>query len=259
LYTAPKYNYVTMNLPIRIGCAGWTIPRESASHFTAAGSHLQRYSQTLNAVEINSSFYRPHKNQTWQRWAETVPADFKFSVKTPKSITHETRLDCGSELLDSFINQIRFLGKRLGPMLVQLPPSLEFEPATATKFLSLLRQHYSGDVAWEPRHRTWFEKTANEVLKEFKIARVAADPGCVLDAANPGGDEGLAYFRLHGSPRLYYSEYTDDFLGSLADQLDELAKSRQQVWCIFDNTALGFAMKNALELKAKLASREPRR
>ncbi|HEX4488863.1 MAG TPA: DUF72 domain-containing protein, partial [Terriglobales bacterium] len=124
-------------------------------------------------------------------------------------------------------------------------------------FLVLLRENYSGDVVCEPRHRSWFEENANEMLKQFKIARVAADPACVPNAAHPGGNESLAYFRLHGSPRLYYSEYSGDFLETLATQLKELARSKQ-VWCIFDNTALGFATQNALELKAKLASREPR-
>jgi uncharacterized protein YecE (DUF72 family) len=247
-----------MTLRIRIGCAGWNIPKESASHFPAEGSHLQRYSQTLNAIEINSSFYRPHKNQTWERWAETVPADFKFSVKAPKSITHEARLDCGSELFLPFVNQISFLGDKLGPVLWQLPPSLAFDPATAEKFLEMVRKNYSGDIVWEPRHPTWFEGNANQMLKRFRIARVAADPACVPDAEHPGGDDSIAYFRLHGSPRLYYSEYAGDFLNALADQLEELAKTKP-VWCIFDNTALGFATQNALELRAKLASREPRR
>jgi uncharacterized protein YecE (DUF72 family) len=246
-----------MSSSIRIGCAGWNIPNESASQFAAEGSHLQRYSQTLNAVEINSSFYRPHKDKTWERWAQTVPANFRFSVKAPKTITHEARLQCGSELLSPFLDQIGFLENKLGPILVQLPPSLAFEPVTAEKFLEMVRKNYSGDIAWEPRHPTWFLESAHQMLKQFKIARVAADPACVPNAAQPGGDESLAYFRLHGSPRLYYSEYSGDFLETLATQLKELARSKQ-VWCIFDNTALGFATQNALELKAKLASREPR-
>jgi uncharacterized protein YecE (DUF72 family) len=246
-----------MTSSTRIGCAGWNITKESAKHFPAEGSHLERYSRVMNAMEINSSFYRPHKNETWRRWSETVPADFQFSVKAPKAITHEAKLDCGLEALLSFLEQISLLGERLGPVLIQLPPSLELEPAIAQKFLSLLRANYSGDVVCEPRHRTWFEKRANDLLKEFAISRVAADPACVPDAANPGGEENLVYFRLHGSPRLYYSAYSDDFLGGLAAQLAELAR-RKRVWCIFDNTALGFAMQNALELRAKLACREPR-
>jgi uncharacterized protein YecE (DUF72 family) len=240
-----------MSSAIRIGSAGWNIPKESAKAFPADGSHLQRYSRVLNAMEINSSFYRPHKHETWKRWAETVPADFRFSVKASKSMTHEARLNCGAELLLPFLEQIGFLGDKLGPVLIQLPPSLEFDLTVATKFLSLLRENFRGDVVCEPRHKTWFADQANRLLEDFRVARVAADPACVPAAAFPGGDESLAYFRLHGSPRLYYSSYSDEFLNGLATQLRNRAE-RMPVWCIFDNTALGFGMQNALELKSKL-------
>jgi uncharacterized protein YecE (DUF72 family) len=240
-----------MNSVIRIGCAGWNIPKESAKAFPADGSHLQRYSRVLNAMEINSSFYRPHKNDTWKRWAEAAPEGFRFSVKAPKSITHEARLNCGAELLLPFLDQIRFLGNKLGPVLVQLPPSLEFDLTVATRFLSLLRENFSEEVVWEPRHRTWFDNEANDLLKDFRVARVAADPACVPPAAVPGGNESLGYFRLHGAPRLYYSSYSEDFLNGLAVQLKKISQ-KMPVWCIFDNTALGFAMQNALELKSKL-------
>ncbi len=111
--------------PVRVGCAGWSIPRLAAAHFAARGSHLERYSQVFNSCEINSSFYRPHKKETWERWARSVPADFRFSVKAPKAITHEARLNCGSEVFSAFLEQINGLHEKLGPVLIQLPPSLE--------------------------------------------------------------------------------------------------------------------------------------
>jgi uncharacterized protein YecE (DUF72 family) len=237
--------------PVRIGTAGWSIPQESTSHFVPQGTHLERYSQALNCSEINSSFYRPHRHGTWERWAESVPAEFRFSVKAPRAITHEARLNCGLDLLSPFLEQISFLGDKLGPVLVQLPPSLEFDETIVRKFLSLLRDNYSGDVVWEPRHGSWFEAPVDELLQEFQIARVAADPACVPTAARPGGFAGIVYFRLHGSPRLYYSEYTQGFLDNLAAQLVDLA-TQARVWCVFDNTASGFAIQNALELTAKL-------
>ncbi len=232
---------------IRIGCAGWNIRRDADRHFPSAGSHLEHYSQAFNCCEINSSFYRPHRETTWQRWATTVPEDFQFSVKAPKAITHIAALDGCSVELKFFLQQIHFLGDKLGPVLFQLPPSFQFEPKRVTKFLSLLRKHFSGDVVWEPRHETWFNESANKLLEEFKIARVAADPACVAEASQPGGNGDLIYFRLHGSPRTYYSSYSDEFLGRLYLQLEKL-KTRSRVWCIFDNTALGFATFNALHL-----------
>lgn len=237
--------------PIRAGTAGWNVPRQAVAQFASAKNHLARYSQVLNCCEINSSFYRPHKKETWERWADTVPAGFQFSVKAPRSITHEAKLNCSPEMLSTFLEQIKLLREKLGPVLVQLPPSLGFDYPSARSFLSLLRDYYSGNVAWEPRHASWFEKPAEVLLAEFQIARVAADPACVPAASLPGGFKGLAYFRLHGSPRRYFSPYSETFVNTLAAQLAVL-HDRARVWCIFDNTGSGAAIQNALELTTKL-------
>lgn len=103
----------------------------------------------------------------------------------------------------------------------------------------------------EPRHASWFNTASNDLLNEFQIARVAADPACVPAAADPGGFSSLAYFRLHGAPRRYYSSYDADFLSALASKLEKLAE-KMRVWCIFDNTASGAAMQNALDLKNRI-------
>ncbi len=237
--------------PIRIGTAGWNIPRASAIHFSSEGSHLERYSRILNASEINSSFYRPHKKDTWERWAASVPDGFRFSVKAPRAITHDAGLKCCPEGLTDFLDQVHFLQEKLGAILFQLPPSLEFQESVAYRFLTLLRANYSGDVAWEPRHSSWFEERVDDLLKDFQMARVAADPACVPRAAKPGWLPTLVYFRLHGSPRRYYSNYSEDFLKVLGDELIFLSKTAK-VWCIFDNTASGSAISNALELTRHL-------
>lgn len=240
--------------PIRVGCAGWNIPQQVASHFCSSGSHLERYSKEFNCCEINSSFYRSHKKATWERWANSVPSEFRFSVKAPKTITHELRLNCSSQVLSAFLEQINYLGEKLGPVLIQLPPSLEFDRVRARKFLSLLRKNFCGEVVWEPRHASWFEDPGDVLLKEFQIARAAADPPCVPASARPGGLASLAYFRLHGSPRRYFSAYSGHYLNKLAAQLANLAGAH--AWCIFDNTASGFAVQNAFELTAKLDFRD---
>ena len=244
-------SHISAREPVRVGCAGWSIPRQTVAHFVSAGNHLERYSQAFNACEINSSFYRPHKKETWARWARSVPAGFRFAVKAPRTITHEAKLNCSSEVLSAFLEQIEFLREKLGPVLIQLPPSLEFDHARARKFLLLLRGRFSGDVVWEPRHASWFEDQGDNLLKEFHIARVAADPGCVPAATRPGGLASLAYFRLHGSPRRYFSAYSDDYLNMLAAQLASLVAGAR-AWCIFDNTASGSAVQNTYELTAKL-------
>ncbi len=180
-------SHVSSRQRVRVGCAGWNIPQQVAAHFGSRGSHLERYSQEFNCCEINSSFYRPHKKETWERWASSVPAEFRFSVKAPKTITHDLRLNCTSDVLSAFLEQIICLGDKLGPLLFQLPPSLECDYARTRKFLSLLRRNFSGDVVWEPRHASWFVGRGDNLLKEFHIARVATDPGCVPASTRPVG------------------------------------------------------------------------
>ena len=232
-----------------IGTAGWSISSAAASHFPSEGSHLQRYAQVLPCVEINSSFYRPHQPATYARWAASVPDTFRFSVKLPRSITHERRLrDCAAEL-DRFAGEVMQLGNKLGCVLVQLPPSLRFEADVAAEFFNTLRQRFDGMLACEARHPSWFAAGATDLLTMQGITRVRADP----PAGQPGPHvptTAVAYFRLHGSPKIYYSDYPADYLTALAADLH--ASAHPDSWCIFDNTAAGAALFNALDVQARL-------
>jgi uncharacterized protein YecE (DUF72 family) len=231
-----------------IGTAGWSIPRTEQRHFPAGESHLARYAQVLPAVEINSTFHRPHRAATFERWAASVPRTFRFSVKLPRTITHDQKLAGTSTLLKDFLAGLAPLGTRLGSFLVQLPPSLAFDARVACAFFTLLRKRFDRGIALEPRHASWFETRAEHLLKDFEVARVAADPPRVAGGNTPGGWSGLAYYRLHGSPRMYYSSYDVGYLEGLADQLRQLRRRRIPTWCIFDNTTLGAATGNALNL-----------
>lgn len=233
-------------LSIRIGCAGWSIPKLYADFFPSKGSHLERYSQRFPVVEINSSFYKPHKSATYARWSNIVPDHFQFSVKVPKQISHVARLTDLSGL-DAFLEGPMSLGNKLGPLLVQLPPKLAFDRAVSSGFFSALRSRFSGSVVCEPRHESWFQSEADRLLRTFHIARVAADPSPFPKGSEPGGWKGLFYYRLHGPPRKYYSKYSEDFLKDLARRLKADADSTQ-TWVIFDNTASGAATLNALTL-----------
>jgi len=232
---------------IRIGTAGWTLPKHSAGLFAEEGSHLERYASRLSFAEVNSSFHRPHRRTTWERWARTVPQDFRFAVKMPKSITHEAKLINTGVLLLPFFEEVSGLGEKLGPVLVQLPPKLAFDEGTVRDFFGVLRELHTGDTVCEPRHASWFDGRADRLLREFDIARVAADPAKGSPrAAEPGGSAHLRYWRLHGSPRTYYSDYSDVFLQDLAERLRRQPEA--PAWVVFDNTAHGHAAPNALRL-----------
>lgn len=234
----------------RVGIAGWAIRKDSADGFGAAGTHLERYAAAFDAVEINSSFYRPHRRTTYARWSASVPEGFRFAVKVPRSITHEHRLVGATGLLARFLDEVAGLGASRGPLLVQTPPRLTFDASIVLPFLEDLRRRFSGLVACEPRHPTWFEREVDERLAELRVARVAADPALAPSAGVPGGDLGLAYFRLHGSPTIYRSRYGSERVAVIAAALR--ASGARERRCIFDNTAAGAAPLDALDLLEQL-------
>ena len=226
-----------------IGTAGWSIPAQYKSAFPYEGSHLQRYASRLNCVEINSSFYRPHKRATYEKWAASVPDGFRFSVKVPRTITQNHRLAHYGDKLDQFLEEAAGLGDKLGVLLAQLPPSLVYDTDAAEAFFLDLAQA-SVTMACEPRHMSWFTPDCERVLKRLHVVRVAADPPRAPGDGVPGGDTRMAYFRLHGSPKIYHSDYPDTKLAELAQKL------RPADWCIFDNTAAFHALGNALTLQS---------
>ena len=241
-----------------VGTAGWSLYKAAAA-FPGEGTALERYARVLRGVEINSSFYRSHACQTYARWAAMTPRDFRFAVKLPQAITHEARLRRARRPLATFLEQIGGLGQRLGPLLVQLPPSLPFEARAMRTFFGLLRSSFDGSVVCEPRHASWFTAQADAVLVAYQVGRVAADPAALPRAAEPGGWPGIVYYRLHGAPRRYWSVYDDVFLQAIAARLRGLARGTP-AWCIFDNTAGGGALPNALRTVALAGgSRQGRR
>lgn len=239
---------MTAIAPLYLGCAGWSLPREQWKAFPDEGTHLQRYAAQLTCVEINSSFYRPHRPATYARWTESVPEGFRFSVKVPKQITHEARLQDCAKLIDDFIEQCSHLGQKLGCLLIQIPPSLSFDVKTAETFFATFRSRYQGFAVFEPRHVSWQTPEAQALLIEHRIGQVAADPAPLPNGDVPGAWPGIRYYRLHGSPRIYYSSYEIRWLEDLAQKLQPQADG-VPTWCIFDNTASGAATTNALELQ----------
>lgn len=232
-----------MTAALYVGCAGWSLPREQWPAFVEQGTHLQRYASRFSAVEINSSFYRPHLPRTYERWRESVPAGFRFSVKMPKRITHELRLQQCSTALDEFLAQCLQLDEKLGCLLVQLPPSLSYEPLVAGAFFDALRQRFAGAVVLEPRNASWL--AAGSLLQAFEIGWVNADPAVIA-----AGDawHGVRYWRLHGSPRIYHSAYGHARVQAYSQLLRQSIEEGIPTWCIFDNTASGHAVADALDL-----------
>jgi uncharacterized protein YecE (DUF72 family) len=233
---------------ILVGCAGWNLRKEHFDAFPAGGSHLERYAAVFPAVEINSSFYRPHKPDTYARWADSVPDDFRFAVKVPRAITHDARLgECGPQLAQ-FAREAGRLGGKLGCLLVQLPPKFGFTDEPARGFFGQLHELFGCMLAFEARHPSWFSEPATELLRERRVVRVIADPPAGQPGPHqPTSEEGV-YMRLHGAPRIYYSRYPRETIAEVRRELDAQAAAGRTCWCIFDNTAAGESVPNALEL-----------
>lgn len=238
-----------------IGTAGWTVPKVLRDSFFEPGAvkpnHLKSYSAQFSAVEINSSFYREHQASTYLKWAQSTPEHFRFSIKLAKRFTHIQKLEVDSTDLTNVLGGVQNLGEKLGVVLVQLPPKLAFDGQTAEDFFATFRELYNGPIALEPRHLSWVSREATKLLEEYHIARVIADPDRIGDGPSIRSSN-FAYFRLHGSPKVYYDSYEAPALKTWAERLKKASLNADQCWCIFDNTALGYATGNALDIQKLL-------
>ncbi|NWE51825.1 DUF72 domain-containing protein [Brevundimonas sp. P7753] len=233
---------------LRIGTAGWAIPAGVRDRFPLTGGGLERYAARLGAVEINSTFYRRHRISTFERWAAATPADFRFAVKAPREITHRRKLENCEDLLADLAADLRGLGDRLGPVLIQTPPGLAFDEARAEAFMDAFEAVLEASIVLEPRHASWFTTSADLWLASRRVARVAADPEPAPGAGLPGGSGAHVYFRLHGSPDMYRSAYGLDRLKAILQRVRAAGPAGAERWAIFDNTASGAAAANALAL-----------
>lgn len=242
-----------MPTAVKIATAGWSTPRALA-HYQGAGNGLQKYAAVWAATEINSTFYRRHRRTTFERGRDSVPESFLFSVKMPRSITHEAALASPRRALEEFFEDIEPLGAKLGPVLVQLPASVHFEVRRVRAFFRLVRGVYAGAVACEPRHASWYTERATAVLLDHDVARVAADPPRPDAAALPGGVPSFRYVRWHGSPVVYRSSYSNERLAALVEFVVTQPRGTN-IWCVFDNTAMGAAFGDALRFRDLLVAR----
>ena len=226
-------------MPI-IATAAWSIPRSVAAIFPEEGNGLARYASVFDGVEVNSTFYRRHKSSTFARWAESTPQGFRFAVKIPRDITHERALKDIREPFAAFLGDVSALGDKRGPLLCQLPPSLRFDPENLEAAFDAMRALDQGPIVIEVRHKSWASEQARALLHRYSIDRVLADPALVWPASDFAHRP--RYVRLHGKPKVYYSAYSDAEISAFSELLGP------DSWCVFDNTASGAAIENALTM-----------
>jgi uncharacterized protein YecE (DUF72 family) len=248
----PKIAHMAERMRIQVGLAGWSNPPAKRLKRGPDQTHLSYYAAHFSCVEINSSFYRPHQPATYARWRDETPELFRFSVKMPRSVTHESHLRRCANEIGRFYEDIVALQPKLAVVLVQLPPALEFNGRIARTFFNSVPRLRGTKVVCEPRHPSWFTGAGDSALRDAGVSRVAADPARCAGAEVPGGSPRFAYFRWHGSPRLYYSKYSDAHLAAFAAAVT--STKAIQTWCVFDNTAHYAAWDDALQFTRTLCS-----
>jgi uncharacterized protein YecE (DUF72 family) len=232
-----------------VGTSGWNYNHWKSVFYPEglkSKDWLAYYVQRFDTVELNVTFYREVKAETFRKWYEATPVDFQFSVKMSRFITHIKRLAIGQESIDRFNDNIVLLQEKLGVVLIQLPPSLKFDHDRVARFFDLLDPAFRYTV--EARNQTFVCDAFYALLKERNIA------WCISESAGRYPyDEAITadflYLRLHGREKLYGSSYRDDELSVISDNLKNW---KREAYVYFDNDYEGFAPQNALTLRRML-------
>lgn len=241
-----------MKKEIRIGTSGWTYPHWVNLFYPVdwpKSRWLEYYAEHFDTVELNASFYRLPKLQTFENWKARTPDHFLWALKANKYITHVKRLKEAGEPLERFYAAASGLQEGLGPILFQLPPSLSFDERVFDDFCHCLKP--SRRHALEVRHPSWTTDRLFNILKRHNIAF------CIADTAGryPYHEVVTAdfvYVRLHGSEALYASDYSEGELHAWAQKISAWGRD---VYLYFDNDRNGYAVRNAIRLKEILGVR----
>jgi uncharacterized protein YecE (DUF72 family) len=237
-------------LSLRIGTSGWSYPHWDGVLYppgTPPRDRLGYYLERFETVEVNSPFYRWPTERTFARWRQRLPEGFRMAVKAPRGLTHGSRLYAPERWLERIERGLEALGEKRGPLLVQLPPSLEYDYPRLAYFLQ--RVPHDLQIAVEFRHPSWVREEVFALLEECRAAYcVMSGAGlpCVLRATAP-----FVYVRLHGSDPngLYAGSYSEDDLRWWGERIREWRHGGREVFAYFNNDMEGYAVRNALRLQ----------
>jgi uncharacterized protein YecE (DUF72 family) len=240
---------------LHIGTSGWSY-KHWRGIFYPAGLPVSRqlpfYSTQFDTTEINSSFYRLPSPGTVLNWKESVNKNFRFCPKISRWVTHAKKLNDPETSLPRFFDVFDPYRKSCGPVLVQLPPNLGFNPEKASHFFSYLRQHYKDwSFSLEARHASWGSQEALALLKKYKTGWVIADSGNRWASSEIVTARHI-YLRFHGPDGSYASNYTDAALKTYARKCSAWLAQGHHLWIFFNNDIHGYAVHNAIRLRELL-------
>lgn len=232
---------------IHIGTSGWSYKHWKERFYPAdlkPVEYLAYYADYFQTAEINTSFYHLPKPSTIKKWAETVNTRFRFCPKISRYITHIKKLNDPEETLPRFFEIFDPIHKSLGPVLLQLPPTLAFHEEKVAHFFEVLRLYKGYTFALEPRHDTWLEENAIALLEKYKIAFVIAESGNRW----PYGEFVTArhiYIRFHGPDGSYAKSYDNRALKKYAGKMLQWSEEGHTIWVFFNNDGNAYAIENA--------------
>ncbi len=209
---------------------------------------LEFYTTQFATVELNSSFYRLPSEAAFANWRDSTPADFIFALKVSRFITHIKRLKNCKDAIETFISRAKILGKKLGPLLYQLPPNMHRNDEVLASFLAILPRGLKH--VFEFRHQSWLEEAVFEILRKHNVGLCIFDMPSLTCPLVATAD--FAYIRFHGSTGLYSSNYSDERLADWAWKLADLAAYLKEIYIYFNNDAEAFAISNAITLRGYL-------
>ena len=212
---------------------------------------FEYYQRFFDTVELNNSFYRLPTPEAFIAWRDAAPANFRFAVKGSRFLTHNKKLKDPEQALLNLLPRAQLLGKKLGPILFQLPPKWKVNVGRLEEFLQALPPNHR--YAFEFREPTWNTQAVYETLQRHNAAycihELAGFHTPILVTAN------FAYVRLHGPGGKYQGCYTAEKLCEWAERIAQWSKELRAVCVYFDNDDSGYAPRNALELKERVAER----
>jgi uncharacterized protein YecE (DUF72 family) len=243
---------------VYIGTSGW-VYSDWQERFYPAGlpgkKRLSFYSRQFGTTEVNYSFYHIPHPSTYRNWAAQVPEKFLFAVKTHRSITHIRRLKNIADIWQEFIGNALELGSKLGPILLQLPPSLRADSSLLENLLAGIHKKAPTSelrLAIEFRHASWFEPGILDLMRAYGTCLVIAHSERYPLAPNEATAD-FVYIRLHGPGQLFASTYSPQELASWAQIILSWAKKGKTVFVYFNNDFHAAAVKNARTLLSMLS------
>ncbi len=240
---------------VKVGCSGWSYNHWVGVFYpekTEKKNFLSFYSKFFDTVEVNSTFYHLPFTGYVKGWVRKVPKGFLFSVKLNKKITHVKKLVDASKNCELFLERIKPLKENncLGPILVQLPPSLHRDTDLLENFFTQLPLNkYRFTV--EFRHKSWFHHETFNILRKLGVAFCIISAPRFPEIVEVTTD--FTYIRFHGKERWYSYNYTEKELRLWGSRIKEM--DVEEVFVYFNNDFNGYAVKNALELKKIMKER----